>query len=104
MLEIAEPEAAVEVGDAHQIADARNLADAGVGRPDDQEAVQEVVGVRLVGRGHGDGASALHALAVVAQAQGHSHVPARLLGGGPGIGVTVRHVERATPSSTASVL
>ncbi len=93
--EIAEPEAAVEVRDAHELPDALDLTDARVRRPDDQEAVQEVVEVGLLRRRHRDGAASLHALVVVAQAERHPHVPAGLLGGGPRVGVAVRHVDGA---------
>src|SRR2546425_9213334 len=93
--EIAEPEAAVEVRDAHELPDALDLTDARVRRPDDQEAVQEVVEVGLLGRRHRDGAASLHALVVVAQAERHPHVPAGLLGGGPRVGLAVCHIDRS---------
>src|SRR6266478_1230118 len=95
MLEVAEPEAAIEVRDAHQLLDALDLTDARVRGADDQEAVQQVVDVGLLRRGHGNGAPALHALVVVAQGERHPHVPARFLGGGARVGIAVRDIDRA---------
>src|SRR3989442_1867875 len=95
VLDVAEPEAAVEVRDAHELADAPDLADAGVRRADDEETIEEVVDVGLGRRRHRDRVALLDALVVVAQAERDAHVPARLLGGGPRIGDAVRDVDRA---------
>src|SRR6266850_648538 len=95
VLEVAEPERAVEVGDAHHVPHALDLTDHRVRRADDQEAVEQVVDVGLLGRRHRDGAALLHALVVVTQAERHAHVPARLLGGGARVGLVVGHVDRA---------
>ena len=74
---------------------ALDLADAGVGRADDEIAVEQVVDVGLGRRRHRDRVAVLHALVVVAQAQRHPHVPARLLGGVARVGLVLRHVDRA---------
>src|SRR5262249_9102103 len=95
VLDVAEPEAAVEVRDPHQLPDAPDLADAGVRRADDEEAVEEVVDAGLGRRRHRDRVALLDALVVVAQAERDAHVPAGLLGGRPGIGDAVRDVDRA---------
>src|SRR5262249_17215389 len=67
VLEVAEPEAAVEVRDAHHLLDALDLADHRVGRADDQEAVEQIVGVRLLRRRHGNRAALFDALVLVAE-------------------------------------
>src|SRR5262249_58769726 len=69
MLEIAEPERAVEVRDPDGGLDALDLPDAGLRRADDQIAIEQVVDARLARSGHRDGAPGLDALVVVAQAQ-----------------------------------
>src|SRR2546428_14044037 len=89
VLEVAEPERAVEVRDADGLLDALDLAHAGVRGADDEVAVEEVVDRGLLGRRHGDGAALLDALVVVAQAQRDAHVPARLLGRRARVGVVV---------------
>src|SRR6185503_14556368 len=95
VLQVAEPERAVEVGDAHHVLHALDLADHRVRRADDQEAVEQVVDVGLLGRRDRDGAALLDALVVVAQAERDAHVPARLLGRLAGVGLVVGHVHRA---------
>src|SRR5262245_12254571 len=95
VLEVAEPEAAVEVRDAHDLLDALDLTDHRVRGPDNEEAVQQVVDVRLLRRRHGNRAAMLHALVLVAQRERYPHVPAGLLGGRAGVGRALSHVDRA---------
>src|SRR5262249_32446035 len=95
VLEVAEPEAAVEVRDAHDLLDALDLTDHRVRGPDDEEAVQQVVDVRLLRRRHGNRTAMLHALVLVAQRERYTKVPAAVLGGRAGVGRALRHVDRA---------
>src|SRR5262249_16010606 len=95
VLQIAEPEAAVEVRDADHLLDALDLPDAGLRRADDQVALKQVVDGRLLGTGPGNGAPPLPLLVVVTQAQRHAHVPARLLGRRPRVRLAVRYVDGA---------
>src|SRR5258705_9051633 len=53
VLHIPEPEAAVEVRDPHHLFDALDLTDHRIRRADDQEAVEQVVGIGLLGAGTG---------------------------------------------------
>src|SRR5262245_64278189 len=94
-LEVPEPEAAVEGRDAHNLLDALDLTDHRVRGPDDEEAVQQVVDVRLLRRRHGNRAAMLHPLVMVAQRERYPHVPAGLLDGRAGVGRALRHVDRA---------
>src|SRR5215472_18150825 len=84
VLEVAEPEAAVEVRDTHDLLDALDLTDHRVRGPDNEEAVQQIVDVRLLRRRHGNRAAMLHALVLVAQRERYPHVPAGLLDGRAG--------------------
>src|SRR5262249_3789829 len=95
VLQIAEPEAAVEVGDAHHLLDPRDLADHRVRRADDQEAIEQIVDIGFLWRRHRDRAAALDALVLVAQRQRDAHVPARLFGGGPRAGLAPGDEARA---------
>src|SRR5262249_45258805 len=93
MLQVAEPEAAVEVRDAHHLFDPLDLADHRVRRADDQETIEQVVGVGLLGRRYRDRAAALDALVLIAQRERDAHVPAGLLGGGPRVGLAFGDVD-----------
>src|SRR5205814_7497971 len=64
VLEVAEPERAVEVRDPDGLLDPLDLPHAGVGRADDEVAVEQLVDAGLLRRRHRDGAAVLDALVV----------------------------------------
>src|SRR5687768_812350 len=78
MLQIAEPEATIEMADPHQLLHPFDLTDTGVGRANDEEARQEVVGLGFLVARHSDGAATFDALVAMAQTQRYPHIPARL--------------------------
>src|SRR5438270_290943 len=95
VLEIAEPEATVEVRDADHLLDALDLTDHRVRRADDQEAVEQIVDVGLLRRRHRDRAALLDTLVLVAERERYAHVPARLFGRRPRLGLAFGHVDGA---------
>jgi hypothetical protein len=93
MLQIAKPEAAIEMADPHQFLHSFDLAYTGIRRANDQEARQEVIGLRFLVTRHGDGTAAFDALVAMAETQRHPHIPARFFCGSPRIGLVIRHID-----------
>src|SRR5438445_10349882 len=93
MLEIAEPEATVEVRDADHLLDALDLTDHRVRRADDQEAVEQIVDVGLLRRRHPDRAAVLDTLVLVPERDGYAHVTARPFGRRPRLRLAFGHVD-----------
>src|SRR5262245_25538771 len=104
VLQVAEPEVAVEMRDAHFLLQAPDLADAGVGRPDDEHVLEQLfLGGLLLSRNR-NGDAFLHALLLVAQAQRYPHVPARVLNGVTRVGGAVRDVYRSLHADARRLL